>query len=84
MATGEKIRDFGVTKEVGQEEDVYKHEIPSGLYIIVFKGSTNLEDESISSTVYLSEGDSLYVSYNVDTIEEKTIVITDICATINQ
>ena len=66
--TGEFLLSFGIGNTTGQFSGEYVHELPSGIYRLVFKGNTKLQDETISCLEYISEGERLYYSYYVDGI----------------
>ena len=74
--TGEHLLNFGEAYACGKVKGKYVHQHPSGLYQLVFKGNTNLADESVSSMEYLTEGETLYFSYMVDQMLEKQIDIS--------
>ena len=74
--TGEYLLNFGEAYACGKVKGKYVHQYPSGLYQLVFKGNTNLADESVSSMEYLTEGETLYFSYIVDQMLEKQIDIS--------
>ena len=73
--TGDYLFNFGKTYEPGEIHGEYIHQLPSGLYKLVFKGNTNLKDESISSLEYLTEGEILNYSYYVDEFQDKEVKI---------
>lgn len=75
IKTGEWIINFGESDHEGIVVGEYHHELPGGIYKLVFKGNTSISDEQISIDVYLSEGDMLYYEYNVDNFEEKKILV---------
>ena len=75
--TGEYLLSFGDGKTTGQFSGEYVHELPSGIYRLVFKGNTKLQDERVSCLEYISEGDRLYYSYCVDEMTGNSARISD-------
>lgn len=71
--TGEYLFNFGQAYEPGEVHGEYVHQLPSGLYRLVFKCNTNLKDESIFSVEYLTEGEILNYSYYVDEFQDKEV-----------
>lgn len=76
--TGEYILTFGEGYGPSEINGEYVHELPSGLYKLAFKGNTNLADEIIYSLEYLTEGETLYYSYRLDDLQEKTVAVSDL------
>ena len=76
--TGEHLLNFGEGDETGPISGEYTHQMPSGLYRIVFKGNTNLADEVISSLEYLTEGETIYYSYHIDELQEQDVKISNL------
>ena len=74
-ATGEYLFNFGPAYGIGEVQDEYIHELPSGIYRLVFKVNTNLKDESISSVEYLTEGETLDYGYSVEVFQDKKVRI---------
>lgn len=77
-ATGEYLLCFGAKREPGETEGQYVHELPSGLYRVLFRGHTNLADEYIESLEYLTEGETLYYRYRVDALEPQHVEVSDL------
>ena len=77
-STGEYLLSFGEGYGAGAVSGEYVHRLPSGLYQLMFKGNTNLADEYIYSLEYLTKGETLYYSYHVDGIQEKTVGISNL------
>jgi len=77
-ATGEYLLSFGAGYGAGEVSGEYVHQLPSGLYRLMFKGNTNLADECVYSLEYLTKGETLYYSYHVDAIQEKTVGISNL------
>lgn len=75
--TGAYITMFGNIDHTGMVKGIYEHELPSGIYSLVFKGNANISDEQISCAVYLQEGDMLVYTYSVDEINEHEISVND-------
>lgn len=73
--TGEYLFNFGQAYEPGEIYGEYVHELPSGLYRLVFKCNTNMKDESIFGIEYLTEGEILNYSYYVDEFQDKEVKI---------
>lgn len=77
-ATDEYLLCFGAKRDPGETEGQYVHELPTGLYRIRFRGHTNLADEYIESLEYLTEGETLYYRYCVDTIQPQHVEVSDL------
>lgn len=73
--TGEYLFNFGQAYGPIEVHGEYTHQLPSGLYRLVFKCNTNLKDESISSLEYLTEGEILNYRYYVDEFQDKEVKI---------
>ena len=73
--TGEYLFNFGQAYGPIEVHGEYTHQLPSGLYRLVFKCNTNLKDESISSLEYLTEGEILNYRYYVDEFQDKEVRI---------
>ena len=76
--TGEYILTFGEGYGPSEINGEYVHELPSGLYRLIFRGNTNLADEYISSLEYLTQGETLYYHYHFDDLQEKTVDVSDL------
>lgn len=71
------IYDISISNETGIISGEYIHSLPSGLYTLVLMGYANIEDETISSTEYLSEGERLFYSFSLDEFSGQRIKISN-------
>lgn len=71
------IYDISIAKETGRISGEYIHSLPSGLYKLELNGYANIEDETLSSTEYLSEGEHLFYSYSLDELSGSRIKISN-------
>ena len=75
--SGEYLGPIASVGTTGAINDTYTHELETGWYIIRLKGNTNLRDVSIDIFAFLQEGQCYEYGYEVDSLEEKRITVSD-------
>ena len=75
--SGEYLGPIASVGTTGAINDTYTHELETGWYIIRLKGNTNLRDVYIDIFAFLQEGQCYEYGYDVDSLEEKRIAVSD-------
>ena len=75
---GRFIENINSLAGIGGVYGIYENRLSDGNYTFVIRGNSNKADETITSTAELATGDMVKYEYNVESSDEKELIVSGI------